>query len=125
MPTNLEKPPNVPTPTTNAAAVTEYPFEVTFLEEIAEFMASDLESLHFETSEALALAKGSFQLSYEFKGKKAVVRTQAVFNKIVSKTPNAEGNFEVSAELLGQAQDKPVVAQDKPVVALVEEEEKK
>ena len=118
VPTDEEELPTVAIPTTNAAAVTEYPFEVSFQKEITAFMASDLESLNFETSEALALRNGSFQLTYENKGKRTVVRTQAVFKMMVSKPPNADGCYEVSAELLEQTQDKPVAAQ-------VEEEEKK
>ena len=88
--------PDLPT----AVEAVESQFEVTYGEEMTECMASDLESLKQEAGEGLDLAKGSFNITYMNKGKKVVVRTQGNYKIMVSKQPNAEGNFEVNCELI-------------------------
>ena len=69
---------------------------------MTECIASDLESLKSEASEGLAIAPGSFNITYMNKGKKVVVRTQGNYKIMVSKQPNAEGNFEVNCEPVEQ-----------------------
>ena len=63
------------------------------------------------------MKKGSYQITRMFKDKKSVVRTQANFKAMVSKPPNAEGNFEVTCELKEEAKpvEQPVVEEKKPV----------
>ena len=83
---------------------------MTYGDEMTEITTTDLEGLKEEAGEGLALAKDSFQITQVNKGKKVVIRTQNNFKTMVNKPPNADGAYEVSVELLGQAQDKPVAA---------------
>jgi hypothetical protein len=85
----------------------ESQFEVTYGEEMTECIASNLETLQQEAGEGLDLAKGTFLITYMYKGKKVVVRTQGNYKIMVSKQPNAEGNFEVNCELIEVEKAKP------------------
>ena len=79
---------------------------------MTECIAVDLESLKSEIADALELAKDSFNISYAWKGKQVVVRTQGNFKIMVSKPPNTEGSFEVVCEMKDQKSPKPVSTPD-------------
>ena len=98
----VARPESLPSPAVDGA---EQQFEISFGDEMTECMASDLESLKQEASEGLDIPAGTFNITYMNKGKKVVVRTQGNYKIMVSKPPNADGNFEVNCELIADNQE--------------------
>ena len=90
-----------------ATADPEKQFEVTHGTDMTECMAHDLESLQTEAGDGLNIKKDTFLITYMNKGKRIIVRTQGNYKIMVSKQPNAEGNFEVNCELIEVEKAKP------------------
>ena len=85
---------------------------------MAECLAADLKTLYEECATGLDLEEGTFNITYQNKGKTVIVRTEGNFKMMVKRETNAEGNFEVNCVL--KEEEKKELVIDEPKVDVPE-----